>query len=407
MVAGQIVSILGSAILRFALNLYVLDITGRADIFATVLAISFIPYLFFSPVGGVIADRFNRRNLMVIFDFCNSAVVLVLMLFLFAGKAPVAFIAVILTLLTMISAMYQPTVQASIPVLVKAEGLEQANGIVSGVSALSSMMGPVLGGILYGILGLKMLLAVSLAAFIMSAVMEMFIKIPFTKTEINVGMARLIVDDMKTGISFMVNEKPLILKTIIFAAAINLFLTSFLLVGMPYILRVTMESSDAMYSVGMALAEIATIIGALSIGLFAKKIKMETLYKWMYVIAALLLPMALAMTSGFLSMGYWPSFILFFLFAMLILILATVISIYVITQVQKETPNELLGKIMAIIMAVSQCAVPLGQLMYGFIIQVFSAKMFVPVLIVCVTTALVAFAAKKMLAVSTQQANVE
>jgi MFS family permease len=72
-VMGQIVSIFGSAILRFALDLYVLDVTGRADIFALVIALSAIPGILFSPVGGAIADRFNRRNLMVILDFSNSA----------------------------------------------------------------------------------------------------------------------------------------------------------------------------------------------------------------------------------------------------------------------------------------------------------------------------------------------
>ncbi|MFD1402085.1 hypothetical protein [Robinsoniella peoriensis] len=72
MVFGQVISILGSSLLRFALSLYVLDITGRADMFATLLAISNIPLLL-TPVGGAIADRFNRRNLMVIFDFASSS----------------------------------------------------------------------------------------------------------------------------------------------------------------------------------------------------------------------------------------------------------------------------------------------------------------------------------------------
>lgn len=71
MVSGQIITILGSTLLRFALSLYVLDITGRADIFAGLYAITSIPFLL-APLGGAIADRFNRRNVMVILDFINS-----------------------------------------------------------------------------------------------------------------------------------------------------------------------------------------------------------------------------------------------------------------------------------------------------------------------------------------------
>lgn len=160
-----------------------------------------------------------------------------------------------------------------------------------------------------------------------------------------------------------------------------------------------MKSSDTMYAVGMALAEVSTIVGALSMGLFSKRMKLGTLYKWLYAIAAMVIPMAIAVTREVLSFGYLPSFILYFLFAMLIMVFATILSIYVITQVQKETPNEILGKIMAIIMAVSQCAVPLGQMIYGFLIEMFSGIIFIPILIMGVTTAGIGVAAKKMLSV--------
>ncbi len=107
MVLGQIVSILGSALLRFGLSLYVLDITGRADIYATLYAISNIPLLL-SPIGGAVADRFNRRNLMVIFDFTSSALVLCFFCLMISGNATVLAIGMIMLLLAFISSMYQP-----------------------------------------------------------------------------------------------------------------------------------------------------------------------------------------------------------------------------------------------------------------------------------------------------------
>jgi MFS family permease len=117
-VIGQVISLLGSAMLRFALSLYVLDTTGRADIFALVIAISVIPSIIFSPFGGAIADRFNRRNLMVIFDFSSSAIVFFLILLMNISKIPIAVIGVMLAILAIISSMYHPAVQASVPLLV-------------------------------------------------------------------------------------------------------------------------------------------------------------------------------------------------------------------------------------------------------------------------------------------------
>ena len=75
MVLGQIVTVMGSALIRFAFSLYVLDITGRADVFAILYAISCIPVLA-APLGGAVSDRFNRKHLMVFYDFACCGVTL-------------------------------------------------------------------------------------------------------------------------------------------------------------------------------------------------------------------------------------------------------------------------------------------------------------------------------------------
>lgn len=138
MVIGQIISILGSALLRFALSLYVLDITGRADIYAALYAFSNIPLLI-SPVGGAVADRFNRRNLMVLFDFTSGIIISLYYVSLRLGGTSIFLTGAVLILLSVISSMYGPAVTASIPLLVKEEHLEGANGLVNGVQALSNV----------------------------------------------------------------------------------------------------------------------------------------------------------------------------------------------------------------------------------------------------------------------------
>ncbi|WP_227835438.1 MFS transporter [Clostridioides sp. ES-S-0010-02] len=268
-VLGQIVSILGSSLLRFGLSTYILDTTGRADIFAALYAISSIPLLF-SPIGGAIADRFNRKNLMVIFDFISSVIIFTFICLLSTLNNSIILIGVIMVLLSIISSMYQPTVQASIPLIANEKDLEQANGIVNGISSLSSMFAPVLGGLLYGLIGIKMLLIVSCIAFFLSAVMEMFIHIPFNKRKVNGSIVSTIVSDMKEGFSYVIKQSY-ISKAMILAASLNLFLTPFLLVGIQYILRITMHSSNNMYGIGIGIIEFSSVLGALSIGLFAKK----------------------------------------------------------------------------------------------------------------------------------------
>ncbi len=386
MVSGQIISILGSALLRFALSLYVLDTTGSESLFATLFAISNIPLLL-APLGGAIADRFNRRNLMVIFDFTSSAIVLSLIILMSVGSISVSTAGTSMVLLSIVSALYTPAVTASIPLLVEEQKLEGANGLVQAVQALSAVAAPVLGGILYGLMGLKTVVAVSCISFFLSAVMELFIQIPFVKRQWTGPVIPAIARDMKEGFIYVLKQE-FIRKVSMIAVLLNLVLIPYFLVGAPIVLRVTMQSSDTLYGIGMGLINSATILGALSIGFFAKKMSLKTLHRWLFACALMMMLMAASLMPLLLGLGYYPSFILFMLGAIPIAASMTVISIYIITKVQKITPDKNLGKVMAIITAVSQCAAPLGQILYGVIFEKWSTQVFIPTFLVGIMTLL-------------------
>ncbi|MGB2579461.1 MFS family permease [Elusimicrobium simillimum] len=153
--AGQIISIFGNQILRYALPLYLLRETGSAALFGTILAVSFIPMLILFPIGGIIADRGNKRNIMVILDF--STAVLICLFYLMAGKVGVVpLIAVTMVILYAIQGAYQPAVQASVPVLLEKKYIMQGNSIINLITSLSSMVGPVAGGYCFPSLGWRL-----------------------------------------------------------------------------------------------------------------------------------------------------------------------------------------------------------------------------------------------------------
>ncbi len=388
MVFGQIISILGSALLRFALSLFVLDMTGRADLFAVLFALSSIPILV-TPFGGAMADRFNRRNLMVLFDFISSVIVLFFFFALLADNHSVFVIGIVMVLLSLVSALYTPAVMASIPLLVSEQKLEQANGIVNGVQALAGVTAPVLGGILYGLLGLKILVLVSGLLFFLTAILEMFMTIPFVQHDYDGHLVSTLLKDMKDGFTYVLKQ-TFILKCMLLAALLNLLFTPLFVVGVPIILRVTMESNDSLYGIAMGVIDLATILGALTVGYFVKKLRIQNLYVWILVTALLVIPMAIAVLPRMLQVGYYPSYSLLIGCSLVIAMMMTVISIYVITLVQKETPNEKLGKVMAIMMAVSQCVAPLGQIGYGLLFEVFRSSIYVPVLMISAVVLLLA-----------------
>lgn len=73
LVAGQGISLFGNMMLRFAMSMWVLDETGSATIFASVLAVSIVSTILLSPFGGVLADGVNRRTIMVALDAVSAA----------------------------------------------------------------------------------------------------------------------------------------------------------------------------------------------------------------------------------------------------------------------------------------------------------------------------------------------
>ncbi len=396
-VIGQVISLFGAAVLRFALSTYILDITGRSDLFALVFAISAIPAVILSPLGGAIADRFNRRNLMVIFDFASSGIVLFSALLLGLGLLNVLSVGIIMTLLAIISFIYQPAVQASIPRLQKEENLETANGIVTGVAALSSLAGPVAGGIFYGIWGLDKLILISCSAFFISAVMEIFIHIPFSKRTWHKPIFATLLDDIKEGASYVTKTKPQISKIMILAALLNLFLVPFFIVGLPFILRVTMSAGDSMFGLGLGIIELSSLLGALSTGLVAKKMKISTLHRWLALIAVLFIPMSGSLLPTVLDRGFYPAFIWLYAFIVPIVLITTMLTVFVITSIQKETPNIVLGKVMAIITAVAQCAAPIGQILYGTLVEAFKTAVYIPALSVSLVLFIITFLTKRLL----------
>ena len=106
---GQIFSLLGNGALRFALSMYVLEKTGSAAVFGTLLAVSMIPTILLMPFGGVLADRVSRQKVMVGLDLASGIAVLAAAA-AFADSRGIAVTAALLIVLSVLGAFESPTV---------------------------------------------------------------------------------------------------------------------------------------------------------------------------------------------------------------------------------------------------------------------------------------------------------
>ncbi|MCI9213807.1 MAG: MFS transporter, partial [Oscillospiraceae bacterium] len=129
---GQVFSLLGNGALRFALSMYVLEKTGSAAVFGTLLAVSMVPTILLTPFGGVLADRMDRRIIMVGLDLTSGAAVLAAAA-AFADGRGLAVTAALLIVLSVLGAFESPTVQACVPQMLHGENVLRGNAAVNQV----------------------------------------------------------------------------------------------------------------------------------------------------------------------------------------------------------------------------------------------------------------------------------
>ncbi len=364
-VIGQIISLFGNAILRFALPLYLLRQTGSAALFGAVGAAAFIPAVLCSPIGGVAADRVNKRNIMVALDFSTAGLVLVFTLLL--SRAPlVPLTAACLMLLYGIAGAYQPAVQASIPLLASPEHLTSANAVINMVGTLSGLLGPVTGGVLFGALGIQPILWVSMGCFFLSAVMEIFIHIPHRPQAAAGGVLPTVRRDLRESWRFVRRKRPVFLSVMLVLALFNLVLSAALIVGIPVAVVQVLNMSDSRLGITQGAMGLGGLCGGVLTAFLGARLRLRR--GGLILLAASLTAavMGLSLLPGVPpSAGWWAVTVMSFA----VMVLSTMLVVVLSAAVQGQTPPELLGKVMAFIMAVSNCASPLGQAVYGALFE--------------------------------------
>ena len=273
-VLGQIISLFGNAILRFALPLYLLRQTESPALFGAVGAAAFIPAVLCAPIGGVVADRVNKRNIMVILDFSTAGLILLFTLLL--DRAPlVPLMVASLMLLYGIAGAYQPSVQASIPLLARPEQLTSANAVINMVQTLSALLGPVIGGVLFGAFGLRPILWVGMACFFLSAVMELFIRIPHSPRAAAGGVLSTVRRDLGESWRFIRRERPVFLSVMLVLALFNLVLSAALVVGIPVAVVQTLGMSDSRLGVTQGAMGLGGLFGGVLAALLGPRLRLR------------------------------------------------------------------------------------------------------------------------------------
>lgn len=372
LILGQVSSLTGNYTLKFALSMYVLEQTGSASIFAGMLSAALLPTVLLSPFGGILADRANRKHIMVALDALSGLSVLAAGLLLPLGRE-LWVIGALLVLLSVLAAFESPTVQACVPQMVSPQNLVQGNAVVSQVSAVTSLVTPFLGSLFYTAFGIGPVFAAAVVCFWLTALLECMIHLEYQKPPRTAGIGAIVREDLAVSAHFLRREQPDILKLLLLAALAGMFVSGTAVVGFPYLVRTVLGLSATYYGAAESAMGAAAILGSLCAGLLGKKLRVRDMAAIFLSFGLSLFPIGFSFLLPVGTMARYGVLLFFFCVCQLGV---CIFSTYAITLIQQRTPKQLMGKVMSCVFTLSMCAQPVGQVVYGALFDCFSDSVY-------------------------------
>lgn len=360
-VVAQVFSLLGIEILQFVLPLHLLNLTGSGTLYGGVVAAGFVPYIALSPMGGVIADRTRKRGVMAALD----AVLALIMLGYLAcsGSQHLVGITVFVLMVAFAAqAIYHPCVQSALPLVVPTERIPQATAVANQVSMITGIGGPVIGGMVFGFFGLAPIVVVAAVSFaVSSALVLAFVRIPYEPPVRTEGVLRTAAGDIRDALHFL-RMRPVLWRIIAAATLINLFGSSFINIGTPYIVTESLGLSNQLMGIAQGALAVGGLLGGALVVFMPERFTVKATPRLVGLAAAGIGAVAAVLLVAGEPYVAFAGMLASYLWVMVCCMAA---SILMTSYLQMETPDELTGKVMGLAMMFGNLATPAGQIAYG------------------------------------------
>ena len=174
--AGQMVSAIGGGLTSFGLGVYVFEQTGSAASMALVTLLAFLPTLVLSVPAGVLADRYDRRLLMMLGDGLSALGVLYILICMLRGGAALWQICVGVLVSSVFSSLLEPAYRATVTDLLSREEYSKASGLVSLAGSARYLISPLLAGLLLAVSDIRLLLVIDICTFFLTVIVTGAVK---------------------------------------------------------------------------------------------------------------------------------------------------------------------------------------------------------------------------------------
>lgn len=346
---GELISSIGSGMTAFALSIYVYQMTGSVSYVSLITLLAYMPTILLSPVGGVLADRYDRRLLMIVGDGCSALGLLYILWNIHLGGFHLLPILAGVTFNAVFVALLEPSYKATVTDLLTEEEFAKASGMVQMTGNARYLISPALAGLLLGIADIRLILVIDICTVFVTVLTTAIVRKTISKPIPKEGQG--FATEMKTGFHAIVENKG-VLSLVVIMAFVCFFIGFVQTLSGPMILAV----SDAK-TVGImeSVCAIGMLVGSVWIGFVGIKGK----YPVVLCMAGILNGLFMALAGVSTSLLFTGSSI--FLFFLSLPFMNTCADV----MVRVSIPNEMQGRVWGMISLLTQSGTVLAYVLCG------------------------------------------
>ena len=374
------ISLFGTSIYNFAIGLYVLKITGSGLNFAITLSLGILSTVIVYPFAGVLADKLDKKLLVIITDMLNGILLIELYLLTKGYDLNLLMIYVSTFLLNVFTTVYGISSESAKPNLVTNKNLISLNSINKIIDSSSSILGPMVGGLVFAFIDIRSFIIINGISYVISGFLQMFMDFKLNYIDGGKEKEKInFINDIKEGIAYL-RDKKNISNMFRVLVILNFFMGISINVPMPYIINNVLKLSPKYFGIIQANFPVGMILGAVMI----KRVMEKHSYEKIIKSASILLSVCMVAVGFSVILHYSViNETVYLIYFILIMIFAGIaisfIDIPLFYILQKTIPDEFRGRVLSIGLSIAKMILPVALIIAGVLINLLPSY-FLPII---------------------------
>jgi len=353
--AGQVVSLVGSAMTAFGMSVWAWQVTGRATALSIVAFFSFTPTIIMSPIAGALVDRWNRKVTMGISDVASGLGTVIMLILYATGHLQIWHLCVVGALSGTFQAFQWPAYQAAISTMMPREKFGRAAGMMSLAQSGSGILAPIIAGAVVVMWGLVPIFLFDIASFCIAVALLLAVDVPRpSRSQLGEEARGSLWKETVFGWRYIAARRPLLLLQLSFFAS-NLIASVCMTLWTPMILARTSDNPTTLGIINTVSAVGGVVGGALMTAWGGPRRKVYGVLWGMVSVSVL----------GIMLMGFSRTLPIWLISGFLGSLIIPFLNGCNDVIWQTKVPHDVQGKVFGTRMMIAQVSVPMAMLSAG------------------------------------------